>query len=124
MLLKILLLRMTPMIVIGRVKERKKIKLIITAMIMIVLMLSLFSAAEIFKQKHWSGLVYLILSMLPHGIFYLLSFGFMSRCIWKMWSKRVWKRVYIVSIILVIVGILLEMYVNPRILEKLLKNFI
>ena len=124
MLFKIFLLRMTPMIFIGRVKERKKIQLTITAMLMMFLMLSVFSAAEILKQKHWSGLVYLTLSMLPHSFLYLLALGLMSRCIWKMWSKRVWKRVYIVSIIVVIVGVLSEIYVNPRILQILLKNFI
>ena len=124
MLLKIMLLRMTPMIFIGRAKKRKKMKLTLAVSVMMFLILGVFSATEVFKQKHWRGIVYLILSMFPHSFLYLLAFGLMSRCVWKMWSKRVWKRVYIVSIIVVIVGVLSEIYVNPRILQILLKNFI
>ena len=123
MLLKILLLRMTPMMFIGRVKERKKKKLTIAVLVMMFLILGVLSTVEILKQKHWSGVLYLVLSMFPHSFLYLLAYGLVSRCVWKMWSERVCKRVYFVSIILVIVGILSEMYVNPQILQILLKNF-
>ena len=123
MLLKILILRMTPIMFIGRVKERKKKKLTMAVLVMMFLILGVLSTVEILKQKHWSGVLYLVLSMFPHSFLYLLSYGLLSRCVWKIWSERVWKRVYFVSIILVIVGILSEMYVNPQILQVLLKNF-
>ena len=123
MLLKILLLRLIPIIFVGRIKERKRMKWTITAMFMMFLILGVFSFLEIIKQKYWSGVLYFILSMFPHSFLYLMAYGLMSRCAWKMWSKRVWKRVYFVAIILIIVGILSEMYVNPQILRILLKNF-
>ena len=123
MLLKIFCLRLLPLVCLGRLKEQRKMKWTVVYICIGYCTMFLVSAVKIFEKEKWGGILYLSLSVVPHGLFYLFSMWLIMQCLWKMWSKRVWKRIYFLSIICTILGIFAENYINPQILQIFFENF-
>ena len=123
MIFRLFMLRMIPLLCLGFCKKRNKIK---TAIILFLLCYAgLFAAAvwNLFLQKHWKGMFYLPLSVFPQWLFYGFAVWMILRCVLHAWSERVWKRIYKVSVVVTIFGVLTEFYWNPWFLEKILKFF-
>ena len=123
MIFRLFVLRMIPLLCLGFCKKRNKIK---TAIILFLLCYGgLFAAAawNLFLQKHWKGMFYLPLSVFPQWLFYGFAVWMILRCVLHAWSERVWKRIYKVSVVVTIFGVLTEFYWNPWFLEKILKFF-
>ena len=117
MLLRLLIFRLGPLVSLNFCKSRKSMKtaFIVTGMIYSILLL--IAAWAIFSEEQWLGILYLPISMFPHYLCYGFAIWLLIRCLWNAWSTRVWKRIYGISIICVILGILAENYWNPKILQ-------
>ncbi len=120
---RLFMLRMIPLLFLGFCKKRNKIKSAIV--LFLICYAGLFAAAvwNLFLQKHWKGMFYLPLSVFPQWLFYGFAVWMILRCVLHAWSERVWKRIYKVSVVVTIFGVLTEFYWNPWILEKILINF-
>ena len=123
MLLKIIFIRLVPVLCLGYLKDQKYRKRTVILLCLIYCMVFVLASARILEQKGWNGIWYLLLSMFPQGIFYVGSIWLILQCLWKMWSERVWKRIYYLAIIGEILGIFTENYINPQILQIFFKNF-
>lgn len=123
MLLKLMIIRMVPICALGLLKERYQIKVITGGISILYIICFLATVWKIFTQEKWLGLVMLPASLLPHYICYIFALWIMLRCIWHAWSERVWKRVYILSIFSVLLGVLSENYINTKILQIFFKIF-
>lgn len=123
MLLKLFILRLSPLVCLKFCKKRNRIKLAVILFLVLYGGIFMVAAWNILQQEQWKVFFYLPLSMFPHYLFYGFVIWILMRCIWSAWSDRVWKRIYKVSFVLTILGILTENYWNSIILEKILKNF-
>ena len=123
MIFRLFLIRMGPLLCLGFCKKRNKMKTAIH--LFIIGYGGLFAAAawKLFLQERWKGMFYLPLSMFPQCLFYGFAVWMILRCVLHAWSERVWKRIYKVSVVVTIFGVLTEFYWNPWILEKILINF-
>jgi hypothetical protein len=123
MLLKLIILRLVPLLAIGFVKERRTMRGAARLLIGGTLFLVLTAVWEVFclegKRAFWC----LPISLFPHYLFYLFAIWLIGKCIWKSWSERVWKRIYFLAVLSTIFGILTENYINPQILQFFFKNF-
>lgn len=117
MLLRLLLFRLGPFVSLRFCKDRKKVKLTFAMIAIVYGGFFLIAAWKIFSQEQWKGILYLPISMFPHYICYAFAIWMLIRCIWSAWSERVWKRIYGLSLISIILGILAENYWNPKILQ-------
>ena len=117
MLFQLLVLRFLPVLFLAFLKERRQIKriLIVIAGIYVVS----FAAAvwEVIVQFQWMGILVVPLLMFPQYLCYGFAGWILVRCLWHAWSARVWKRIICVSLISVLVGVFLENYWNPKILQ-------
>ena len=117
MLLRLIIFRLFPLTSLRFCKEKKQMKLAVM-IILVCYCVSFFAvAAKMISEKYWLGILYVPLSMFPHYLFYGFSLVILMRCIWHAWSERVWKRIYSLAQISVILGILTETYINPKILQ-------
>ena len=123
MLLKLMIIRMVPICVLGFLKERYQIKMITGGISVLYVICFLTTVWKIFTQEKWLGIFILPVAMFPHYICYIFALWIMLRCIWHAWSERVWKRVYILSIFSVLLGVLSENYINTKILQIFFKIF-
>ena len=123
MLLKIIFIRLVPILCLGYLKDQKHRKRAAGLLCLIYCEVFVLASTRILEQKGWNGIWYLLLSMFPQGIFYMGSVWLILQCLWNMWSQRVWKRIYYLSIFVVILGIFTENYINPQILQIFFKNF-
>lgn len=123
MLLRLLLFRLGPLIALRFCKDRKQIKLAVAMLLISYSACFSIAAWKLFSQEHWKGILYLPISMFPHYICYAFAIWVLLRCIWSAWSERVWKRIYIISSISVILGILAENYWNPKVLQFFFEIF-
>ena len=123
MLLKLMIIRLIPICVLGFLRERYQIKMITGGISVLYAICFLTTVWKIFTQEKWLGILILPISMFPHYICYIFSLWIMLRCIWHAWSERVWKRVYILSIFSVFLGVLSENYINTKILQLFFKIF-
>lgn len=78
---------------------------------------------KIFMEKKWLVVLYIPLAMFPHYILYIFAMKILIRCIWNIWSERVWRRIYFLSVLCVLAGVLMEAYLNPMILQFFYKIF-
>ena len=117
MLLKLFVIRIGALIPLCFLKERIYLKRYMGMLCGFAVICFGVAAGEVISQQGWSGIAYLILAMFPHGFFYLFSFWMLIRCIWHSWSKRVWNRIYALSIFSMILGIFAENYINYMILQ-------
>lgn len=123
MLLKSVILRLVPICVLGLLKDRYQIKLMTGGVSVLYAVGFVMSAWKIVTQEKWLGILILPVSLFPHYICYIFALWIMLRCIWQAWSERVWKRVYILSIFSVLLGVLSENYINTKILQLFFKIF-
>lgn len=123
MLFRLLLYRMGPLTALCFLKDRKKIKMALYGGILCWVLCFIMAALKIFEQARWKGLLALVLSMVPHYLFYGFSLWMIVRCVRSAWSKRVWRRICLVSYFCIMCGILSESYINSLILNFFVKNF-
>lgn len=123
MLLKMFCLRLLPVLCLVCLKDRRKMKRNAALLCFCYCMVFFLASIRIFHQERWKGILYLSLSLFPHGVFYLFSIWLIIQCLWKMWSKRVWKRICYLSIFSTVLGIFAEKYINPQILQFFFGNF-
>ena len=123
MLLKLLVIRLIPIIMLIFLKERKQIKLATAVVCAIYGICFWVTVCNIFLQKQWFGIIIFLISVFPHYIFYIFSLWMILRCIWQVWSIRVWKRIRFLSILCVLFGILSEFYISTEILQKFFEIF-
>ena len=123
MLLKLVILRLVPICMLGLLKDRYQIKLMTGGLSVLYAVGFVMSAWKIVTQEKWLGILILLVSLFPHYICYIFALWIMLRCIWQAWSERVWKRVYILSIFSVLLGVLSENYMNTKILQIFFKIF-
>lgn len=123
MLLKLILLRLGPLVAIGFSKKQKKIKRVLIIFAIWYLLLLIISIWRILEQEQLKGLLYLPVAVFPHYLFYGIATWMLVRCILQMWSERVWKRIYYLSFFSTIFGIISENYINPQILRFFFEIF-
>lgn len=123
MIFNLFMLRMTPLLCLKFCKKRSRIKIAILFFLICYGGLFVTAIWKLFLQKHWKGMFYLPLSVFPQWLFYGFAVWMILRCVLHAWSERVWKRIYKVSVVVTIFGVLTEFYWNPWFLEKILKFF-
>ena len=123
MLLQLLVTRLGPLILMKYCKERRRIKSVMVLLVLIYGIAFITSFFRIAAEESLKGVCLFFISMLPHYLIYGFSACLMVRCIWKMWSKRVWNRISALSIFLTMIGILCEKYINPSFIH-FFENFL
>ena len=123
MLLKLMIIRLIPICVLGLLRERYQIKMMTGGISALYVICFLTTVWKIVTQEKWLGILIVPVSLFPHYICYIFALWIILRCIWHAWSERVWKRVYIVSIFSVLLGVLSENYINTKILQIFFKIF-
>lgn len=117
MLLRLFVCRLLPFLLLSFYRNKKKLRSALTGICVLYLVCFLTGAWKVFYEEQWWGLLYLPLSMFPHYVCYLFAVWLQVRCIWSAWSERVWKRIYVISMLCIAAGIFLEACVNPWILQ-------
>ena len=123
LLLKLFLVRLGPLLCLNLCKKRSRLKMAVFVFLSCYGGVFFSAVWKVFEYEKWKGILYLPLSMFPHYLFYGFVIWILLRCILCSWSERVWKRIYKVSFVVMVLGVLTENYWNPMILEKILKNF-
>lgn len=123
MLFRFILLRIGPIAMLYLLKDRKKLKLAVYGGVMCWGVSLVVAVLEIFKQEHWESIFLLLLSMFPQYLFYIFAYWLIIRCIRSAWSRRVWRRICVVSFVCVLCGTFAELYINPLILGFFVKKF-
>ena len=123
MLLRLVLLRMSPMIILKMCKNRKTIKWIIAVLTILYVVLGILICYKAVVEEQWRGVVIFAIGLFPQYFIYGLAAWLMMRCIWNSWSERVWNRIYALSVVVVLVGVLAENCWNPKILQVFLNFF-
>ena len=123
MLIRLLFLRGIPLLLLGYGKSRRQKKIILILVLILCGVGVYVVGSTLIQLRGAEGLVYVPVAMFPHALFYGFAVWSIGRCLWKSWSERVWKRIYILSWMLFFVGILLESYINPYILRFFFGNF-
>lgn len=123
MLFRLLLFRLGPFIGLHFCKERKQMKLAVRLLLLCYGVCLIIAVWKIVSEKKWLGILYVPISMFPHYIFYGFAIWILVRCIWSAWSERVWRRIYQISLLCIILGILTENYWNPKILHFFFEIF-
>ncbi|MGN0335248.1 MAG: hypothetical protein ACI4DV_06265 [Lachnospiraceae bacterium] len=116
MLFQLFVLRMSPVLLLGMCRkhqEKKSLSIFLGLALFVILAASLVGLV---KANGISGILYLFLGMFPQIIFYGFAFFLIYRCIWKEWSVRVWKRIYLIAVLSVLLGIWVECYCNSGLL--------
>lgn len=124
MLFRLLLFRLLPIAGFRFVKERSKIKWAVIALLLMYCLGVVFLSYDLWKKNGWYGIALLIPALFPQYLFYGLACWLLLRCVFYAWSERVWKRIYLVSVGMVFLGILTEKYWNPPILTFFAKILI
>lgn len=117
MLLRLVIVRLVPLLSLRVCKDRKSIKTILVVEGAVYVLLFVLAAWRIISKENGTGILFLLLSIFPHYLCYGFSLWLLIRCVWNAWSDRVWKRIYGVAMMSLIVGILFENYWNPKILQ-------
>ena len=123
MLLKLLIFRMGPLAVPAFLKERGKIMLAVGAAGILELFCFCAAVWLILVREGLIGIWLILLSCFPQYLCYAFSFWILFRCLWQMWSVRVWKRIYRLSLVVVFLGVLAEKYVNGFLLHLFFEIF-
>lgn len=117
MLIKLYFIRLFPMILLWKCKDIKKLRALL--LVLLVGYGCCFATVgwELFCREHWMFLGYLIIAMFPQYLCYGFSMWLLMRCVWNPWSWRVWRRIFRISLIITVIGIYAEYYVNTWVLE-------
>lgn len=116
MLFRLFLFRLLPIAGLHMVKKRSKLKRALVFILILYVLGIVFLEYELWKENGWSGIALLLPALFPQYLFYGFAGWLLLRCILYAWSERVWNRIYILSILSVILGILTEKYWNPAVL--------
>lgn len=122
MLFRLILFRLGPLAMLKLFKERNKLKLVLYLFLVLFALVYFAAVLRIFYQEQWGSIWLLIVSMFPQCFFYGFAGWMILRCVRSAWSKRVWRRIYTLSFLCVLCGILAELYINPLILKIFVKN--
>ena len=117
MLLKLLLLRFCPMAMLGFIKDKTQMKKGICILCCVYGMGFITALIQIIKNENLYSIICIPLAVFPHYICYTFAMFLFIRCVWHAWSKRVWKRIYIIALISILAGVFMENYWNPKILQ-------
>ena len=117
MLLKLLLLRFCPMAMLGFIKDKNQIKKAIYILCSLYGIGFFAALMQIIKSESLYSIICIPLAVFPHYICYVFAMFLFIRCIWHAWSKRVWKRIYLIALISILLGVFMECYWNPKILQ-------
>ena len=123
MLIRLILIRFLPFVFLKVGKNRKQLKIAVSGIVAMYVLCLLIAVWGIIREEGWRVFLYLPVSMLPHYLCYVFGFWMLVRCIWSVWSERVWKRIYVLVLLCIVLGILLENYINPYILQFFFKIF-
>ncbi len=123
MLFRLLIFRLAPLGSLYFCKERRQMKQMMILLLVCYGGCLAAAAWKIFLEEQWRGMFYLPLSMFPHYLCYGFAIWIMLRCLWCAWSVRVWRRIFCIAHVCVLLGILVENYWNPVILEIFLNIF-
>ena len=121
MLFSLLIVRLLPVTLLGLLKDQRKIKVIFVLLCGLTGAGFLIAVSSIVVQEHLFSLIYIPFAMFPHYLCYIFSFSILAKCIWHAWSKRVWKRIYVIAQVAILLGIFAELCWNSKILNILLK---
>lgn len=122
MMFRLVLFRLGPLILLRFCKDRQKIRLVSSLLLLCYGICLLLAGWNLFGRERWMGAIYLPVAMFPHYVFYFFALWMVLRCVWSAWSLRVWKRIYTLSVLCVILGILAENYWNPKVLQFFLET--
>lgn len=117
MLLQIMLIRLLPFVLLRSTKERKKLKILCVLFTVFCSVLFLTAVWGLVKRDGIIGFYYAFMALVPHAFFYVFACWLLFRCLWKEWSLRVWKRIYMISFACVFLGCLMENYCGKWILK-------
>lgn len=123
MLLQIMMIRLAPFFVLKLCRDRRMLKLSCVVMVLVFAGLFLFAAAAVMRREGIAGILYVFAGIFPHGVCYMFALWMISRCVWKEWSQRVWRRIRKVAFACVLLGIVMESYLNPKVLQFFCKIF-
>ena len=123
MLFHLMITRVCPVVVLYFMKNRKQIKRAIIILSLFYVFMMLLAIGKIVIEEKWLGIICVPLSLFPQYLFYGFAIWSLIRCIWYSWSERVWRRVYLFSLIMIFLGIFSEIYVNSKILRIFFKLF-
>lgn len=117
MLLKLLLFRMGPVVSLRFCKNRNQMKLAVCAMACLYLFSFFLLLRKLIFEGAWDVLLRIPAALLPHYLCYGFALWLLFRCLFFAWSDRVFKRIYRLSFLGVLLGVLAEAFVNPKILQ-------
>lgn len=123
MLFRLILFRLGPIALLQFSNDKSKLKIAVGMLALCYALCMMIAGLKLFREKSWLILLYMPLAMFPHYICYIFAFWILTRCIWSVWSKRVWNRIYFLSVVCVLAGVLMEAYLNPMILQFFYKIF-
>lgn len=122
MLLRLFVFRMGPLALLHLCRERRKIKRMLIVLFCVYAICLVRSVFALFEMEKWNVFFYLPLAAMPQFFLYGFAGWLLFRCVFEEWSERVWKRIYGVSCVVTFLGILVEIYINPQILNFFVKN--
>lgn len=117
MLFQLILCRMCPLVFLGSLKEQRYMKIGAVTVGSVVVTLFVLAIQELFEGCGIWAILWVVVALFPQWLFYGFASVLVVQCLWKSWSKRVWRRIFLVSIFLILLGILSEFYLNPLILQ-------
>lgn len=123
MLLWLIMIRLSPFVILGFLKERKQIKQAVIILGTCYVVGILIATAKIIAEEKWLAIIYVPISMFPHYICYGFALRILIRCIWYAWSERVWKRIHSFALMSVLAGVFAEKYFNDKILQFFFEIF-
>lgn len=123
MLIKLIITRIGPFLMLAFTKGKRKIAIILCFFCLAWLTALFLSVRGIYEIAGWRTVFLILLAMLPQYLFYGFAGGLLLKGLLKEWSVRVWKRIVRVAFFVVFLGVLTEKYINFKILRFFFENF-
>lgn len=121
MLVKLLLLRMVPILSLAFCKKRNQKKLVVCILLFFYLAGLLIVFWKLLDKEGGTAVFLIIAALFPQYLCYGFIAWMLLRCLFQSWSERVWKRIYGLCVAGTGAGILAETYFNPMILQMVCK---
>ena len=121
MLFRMIVLRLGPVILLRLCKDRKSLKVSVMSLLLVYLIAGIFSILYLWGKEQWKLFFIVPVAMFPHFICYLFVAWILLRCAFSPWSSRVWRRIYRLSVLIILFGVYLEYTLNPIFLKFLQK---
>lgn len=123
MLLKLLFFRLAPMFALRFCKTGNQMKLAVCVTIGLYLSGLILLLRKLIFDGSWDVLLWIPAALFPHYLFYGFAVWMLLRCLFYAWSERVFKRIYRVAFVVILLGVMAETFLNPHILRFFCKNF-